>query len=143
MDVTLVKPVLLAFSIILLTACSTAHGPLVSKVPGDRREFEIVQVDYSPRHAAATATFSSSFGIFAFNLNTDGRKLNRLTLIVIHQQYCEGLSFQDRRRHTTDLRRAEGVQVRQRGSDIVIEIVPPAIDLLKEGGRVHYVNQYR
>lgn len=131
------------FSVILLIACSTAHGPLVSKVPGDRREVEIVQADYSPRRAAATITIAGAFGIFAFELNPAGRKLKRLTLIVNDQQYCEELSFQDRHGHTTDLRRAEGVQARRQGSAIVIEIMPPAVDLLKEGGRVQYVNQFR
>jgi len=43
----------------------------------------------------------------------------------------------------TDLRHVEGVQVRQQGTDLVIEIVPPAVDLLRQGGRVEFVNQYR
>ncbi len=76
------KPVLLSFSAILLISCSTAHDPLVSKIPGDRRKFEIIQVDYSPHQATATITFDSSFGIFAFDLNPDGRKVKTLTLIV-------------------------------------------------------------
>jgi hypothetical protein len=142
-----VKPVLLALSVILtvilMAACSTAHGPLVSKIPGDRRQFEIVQVDYSPRQAVATLTFNSTFGIFAFDLNPDGRQLNRFTLIVRNQRYCEGLSFQDRAGRGTDLRHVEGVQVRQEGADLVIEIAPPAVNLLKDGGRVQYINQYR
>ena len=89
--------------LVLLIACSTAQGPLVSKIPDDRREFEIVKVEYSPRQAAAAIRFSSSFGIFAFDLNPDGRKLKRLTFIVDNQRYCEGLTFQDRSGHTTDL----------------------------------------
>lgn len=131
------------FSVLLLAACSTTYRPLVSKIPGDWREFEIVQADYSPRQAAATITFNSSFGIFAFDLNPDGRKLKRLNLIVKPQRYCEGLSFQDRSGHTTDLLHVEGVQIRPQGSDVVIEIAPPAVDLLREGGRFQYINQYR
>jgi hypothetical protein len=68
----------------LLIACSTAHRPFASKIPGDRREFEIVQVDY-----------------------------------------------------------AEGVLIRQEGADLVIELAPPAGNLLMDGGRVQFVNQYR
>ncbi len=131
------------FSVLLLAACATTYRPLVSKIPGDRREFEIVQADYSPRQAAATIAFNSSFGIFAFDLNPDGRKLKRLNLILKNQRYCEGLSFQDRSGHTTDLLHAEGVQIGPQGSDVVIEIATPAVDLLKEGGRFQYVNQYR
>ena len=134
------KPVL---PVILLMACSTTHGPLVSRIPGDRREFEVAQVDYSPRQAAATITFNSSFGIFAFDLNPGGRKLKRLTLIVNNQLYCEGLSFQDKVGHWTDLLHVEGVQVHEKGADLIIEIVSPAVDLVKDGGRVQYINQYR
>jgi hypothetical protein len=127
----------------LLIACSTAHVPIVSKVPGDRREFEIVQVGYAPRDAAATITFSSSFGIFAFNLDPGGRKLKTVTFIVDKQSYCEGLTFQDRVGRTTDLLRLQGVHVRQEGTDLAIEIKPPAVAVLNGGGRVQYVNRYR
>jgi hypothetical protein len=64
-------------------------------------------------------------------------------VIVKNQQYCEGLSFQDKAGHWTDLRHVEGVLVRQQGADLVIEITPPAVNLLKDGGRVQYINQYR
>jgi hypothetical protein len=138
-----VKRLVFTFSVILLIACSTSHGPLVSKIPGDRREFEIVRVDYSPRQAAATITFSSALGIFAFDLDPAGRKLKMLTVIVNKQSYCEGLTVQDRNGRTVDLLRAQGVQVRQEGTDLVIEITPPAVDLLEDGGRVQYVNQFR
>jgi hypothetical protein len=100
-------------------------------------------VHYSARQAAAVIRFSSSSGIFAFDLDPGGRKLLRLTLIVDNQQFCEELTFQDRTEHTTDLLRLQGVQIRNPTSDLVIEIAPPAVDLLKEGGRVQYVNQYR
>ena len=61
---------------IVIIACSTVgKRPLITKIPDDRREFEIVQVDYSLRAAAATITFASSFGIFAFYLNPDGCNL--------------------------------------------------------------------
>jgi hypothetical protein len=60
---------------------------LVSKIPGGRREFEIVQVDYSARQAAAMIRFSSTFGIFAFGLNPGGRKVRKITLIVNDQQF--------------------------------------------------------
>jgi hypothetical protein len=100
-------------------------------------------VEHAPRQAAAKITFSSSLGIFAFDLNPDGRVLNRLTLIVRDQRYCEELSFQDRAGRTTDLLRLQGVRVRQEGTDLVIEITTPAVAVLKDGGRVQYVNQYR
>lgn len=139
-----VKWILLALAVIALIGCASPDNrPLVTKVPGDRREFEIVQADHSPHQAAAIITFTSSFGIFAFDLNLAGRKLNRLTLIVRNQRYCEGLSFQDRAGHWTDLRQVEGVQVQRKDSNMVVEIAPPALDLMKEGGRVQFVNQYR
>jgi hypothetical protein len=131
-------------SLLLLIGCSAfSKTALVSKIPGDRREFEIVQVEYSAREAAATITFASVSGIVAFDLSPDGRKLKKLTLIVNNERFCEGLSFQDRDGHTTDLRHAEGVQVFPRGTNLVIMIASPAIDLLKEGGRGQYINQYR
>ena len=137
------KSMLPILALLPLIACSTAQGPLVSKIPDDRREFEIVKVEYSPRQAVARISFSSSFGIFAFDLNPDGRKLKRLTLSVNNQRHCERLTFQDRTGHTTDLLRLQGVQVFHQGTDLVIEIALPAVNLLHDGGRVHYVNQYR
>jgi hypothetical protein len=130
-------------ALVLLIACSTAQGHLVSKISDDRREFEIIKVEYSPRQATARISFSSSFGIFVFDLNPDGRKLKRLTFIVNNQRHCEGLSFQDRTGHTADLLRLQGVQVFRQGTDLVIEVTPPAVNLLQDGGRVQYVNQYR
>jgi hypothetical protein len=127
----------------LLIACCMTHEPLVSKIPGDRREFEIVEVDYSRHQAAARITFSSSFGIFAFDLNPEGRALKSLTITIRNQRFCEGLTFQDRTGHMTELLRTQGVQVRQQATDLAIDIVPPAVNLLKGGGRVQYVNQYR
>jgi hypothetical protein len=95
-----------------------------------------------PASGGAEVTFSSSLGMFAFEMKPDGRKLDRLTLIIKNQHYCEGLSFQDRSGHTTDLLRVDGVQVRPQGSNLVIEIAPPAaVALLRESGRFQYVNQ--
>ena len=91
------KSMLPILSSVLLMACSTAHGPLVSKISGDRREFEIVRVDYSTRQAAARITFSSALGIFAFDLDPAGRKLKTVTVIVNNQRHCEGLTFFDSR----------------------------------------------
>lgn len=128
----------------LLVGCSTAgNAPLVTKIPGDRSEFEIAQVDYSAGRDTARIIFSSSRGILRFDLNPGGRKLRKLTFVVKDQRYCEGFDIRNRSGHKTDLLRAEGVQVHPQGADLFIEITPPAVDVLNDGGRIQYVNQFR
>lgn len=122
---------------------STAPREIVSRIPGDLRPFQIVRTEVSKDRSEATVTFSSSFGIFAFDLDLAGLELSKLTLVVQKQQFCEGLTFQPKDGRETDLRHAEGVKVSRQGNDLFIEIGPSALARLKKGGRVQYVNQYR
>jgi hypothetical protein len=129
----------------LLVGCSTGGSPtiIVTKVPGDQRPVEIVSTSLSKANREGTITFRSSFGIFAFDLDLAGANLTRLTLLIQHQQYCEGLDFWPRGGQKVELRHTDGVKISKRGEDLAIEIEGPALAHLKPGGRVQYVNQYR
>lgn len=119
---------------------------LVSKVPGDRRAVEIIRTEFSKDRSEATVTFASATGIFAFNLELGAARLSKLTLIVQEQSFCEGLTFRGKKREKggeTDLRTAEGVKIKKVGGNIVIELTTVAIEALRPGGQVQFVNQYR
>lgn len=118
-------------------------APFVSKIAADRREFEIVRTEFSPNRSAATVTLASATGIFAFNLDLAAAKLSKLTFVVQKQKFCEGLTFHGKDARETDLRSTKGVTVSQVADDIVIEFTAIALDALKPGGRVQYINQYR
>lgn len=138
------KHVWLLSLIALLLACSRIPKvPAITRIPGDRREFNLLKRDYSALDSTLTVTVASSFGIFAFDLNLNGSELRKLTLIVQKQAYCEGLTFQDRAKKTMDLLHAEGVAVSKRGDDLIIEFGPPVVAVFRQGGRLQYVNQFR
>jgi hypothetical protein len=63
--------------------------------------------------------------------------------LISKQTFCEGLTFQDRANKTTDLRHTEGVSVRKRGDDLLIEFGSPVLAVFGQGGRLQYVNQFR
>jgi len=128
----------------LLFACSVIpKAPVITRIPGDRREIEILKYDYLAVDSTATVTLASSLGIFAFDLNLNGADLRKLTLIVQNQTHCEGLTFQDRANKTTDLRHTSGVSVQKRGNDLLIEFGSPALAIFGQGGRLQYVSQFR
>lgn len=134
---------LLSFYLTLLLTCLFAAEPqpLVSKIPGDRREFQIVATRRDADQASAT--FSSALGIFAFHLNLNAAKLSKLTLIIQKQVYCEGLTLQKTEGREIDLRTISGVKIQQHDGDTVIEFDATALRAMQPGGNVQYVNQYR
>jgi hypothetical protein len=116
---------------------------IVSKIPGDRREFKIAKTEFSNDQREARVTFASTTGIFAFDLELGAHKLSRLTLVIQDQSFCEGLTFRGKDGGETDLRTAKGVKVATVGRNIVIELSAAALETLRPGGRVQFVNQYR
>lgn len=130
-----------------LASCATPPAPpepeIISKIPGYRREVHIVSRIFSPDRKSAVITLHEPSGIFAFRLDLSGANLSRLTLIVQKQKYCEGLTFQPDAGRVIELPYAPGVKIFPAGEDMKIEFTRPALDLMKAGGRVHYINQYR
>lgn len=121
-----------------------AESPeIVSKIPGDQREFKILKSESSNDQREATVTFVSSFGIFAFNLALDGRRLSKLTLVIQGQSFCEGLTFRGKEGGEIDLRTAKSVKIAKVGPNIVIEFSAVVLNALSPGGQVQFVNQYR
>ena len=130
-----------------LAACAAAPAPpepeIISKIPGDRREWQIVWRTISSDKKSAVFTLSSPTGIFAFRLDLTGVKLSRLTLIVQQQKYCEGLTFQPEGGQGIELPHAKGVAISPAGEDLKIEFGPSALELMRAGGRIQFINQYR
>lgn len=130
-----------------LAACATPPAPpvpeIISKIPGYRREFQIVSRTFSEDQKSAVITLLEPTGIFAFRLDLAGVKLSRLTLIVQRQKYCEGLTFQPEGGRVVELPHAPGVKISPAGDDLKIEFGPPALELMHAGGRIQFINQYR
>lgn len=130
-----------------LAACTTAPPPpepaIISKFPGYRREVQVVSQVFSPDRKSAVITLLEPSGIFACRIDLSGVKLSRLTLIVQKQKYCEGLTFQPEGGRAVELPHAPGVKISPAGEDMKIEFTPPALELMRTGGRLQYINQYR
>jgi hypothetical protein len=141
--------ILVCFVLLLVSACVGASTPgalpdgVVSRVSGDQRPVTIVKTELSDDKTAATAWFTSSLGIFAFVFEPGDLPLKTVTFVIEKQSYCEGLSFSPKSGKALDLRRADGVQVAATNGNVRIEVRAPTVDLLKQGGRIQYVNQYR
>lgn len=133
--------------VLWLASCATAPLPpepdIISKIPGYRREVQVVSQTFSPDRKSAVITLLEPSGIFACRIDLSGVKLSRLTLIVQKQKYCEGLTFQPEGGKVVELPFAPGVKISPAGEDMKIEITAPALDLMRTGGRLQYINQYR
>lgn len=116
---------------------------LVSKIPGDRRQVQIVKVEFSNTRPEATATFSTALGIFAFDIDLRTRNLAKVTLVILEQEFCEGLTFRGKEAPELDLRTTHGARIARAGKNIVIELTGDALRAMGAGGRVQFVNQYR
>ena len=135
---------ILLLTLFLAASAGGAGSPeIVSRIPGDRREFKIIKTESSNGQRECTVTFASSFGIFAFNLDLGTRKLSKLTLVIQEQSFCEGLTFRGKEGGEMDLRTTKGVTIAKVGRNIVIELSRVALDALGPGGQVQFVNQYR
>jgi hypothetical protein len=134
---------------LLVLACMGASTPeslpegVVSKVVGDQRPVTITKTELSSDRTAATVWFTSSLGIFAFTFQPGDLPLKTVTFVIEQQKYCEGLTFSPKSGKALDLRETDGVQVAVTNGNVRIEVRSPAIDQLKQGGRIQYVNQYR
>jgi hypothetical protein len=134
---------LFALACLGATQLKTLPEGVVSKVPGDQRPVTIVRTELSDDKTSASVWFTSSLGIFAFTFEPGDLPLKTVTFIVQDQKYCEGLSFSPKTGNQVDLRHSDGVQVISTNGNLNIQVRAPAIDLLKKGGRVQYINQYR
>jgi hypothetical protein len=116
---------------------------VVSKIPGDGRPLSISKMELSEDKTQATVSFVSSLGIFAFAYQPGDLPLKTMTFVVENQNYCEGLTFHPKSGKEIDLRNAEGVRVAATNGTVRIEVRAPALETMKPGGRIQYVNQYR
>lgn len=143
---TMLRSVVMGFLLTFLvtgSVCGADETEIVSKISGDKREFKIIKTEFSQNQSECTVTFASSVGIFAFNLDQSARNLSKLTLVIQDQLFCEGLTFRGKDHRETDLRTSKGVKITKAGRNIVIELSSEALNALKPGGQVQFVNQYR
>lgn len=116
---------------------------IVSLVPGDARPLKVVATELSADGAAATVTFQSELGIFAFQLHPQAEALTKLTLVIQGQQFCEGLTFWPPAGDPVDLLQTSGVTIEKKPRDLAITISGAAIAALRPGGKIQFINQYR
>ena len=130
---------------LLVAGCSTPKPPeVVSKVPGAKWDFKILKTTVSEDQTEATVAFAPRYGIFGFQLEPASPKLKKITLGFSKERYCEGLTFRaEEGAVEIDLLRVKGVNVSSAPEGLMIEVVPPALDMVRRGGRVMFVNEYR
>lgn len=129
----------------LVTGCATPKPPEVAaKVPGAMWDFKILKMGISTNQTEATVSFVPRFGIFAFELKPLPPTIQKLVLGIYRERDCEGLTFRASEDATQiDLLRVKGVNVLSVPDGLAIEVIPPALDLIRRGGQVMFVNQYR
>ena len=129
----------------LAVGCFTTEPPkIATKLPDEQWEFQIVKVKVSEPQTNATVAFSAPLGIFAFQLEPLPPTLTRLSFGLLKEKHCEGLGFRAAgQTNNVDLLHTKGVSVIPEFDGLVIHVLPPALDLLKKGGRVMFVNQFR
>ena len=130
-----------------LTAGSAAprQAPDIIRSPRaiGRTSFRVVSQSASADGKSATYVFEAPGGIFSFDLDLAGTQIESLTFVVKDEAYCEGLGLRPSEKEWIDLRRQEGVTISAAGKDVVIRFGPPAVAVLRKGGRLWFINQYR
>lgn len=107
-------------------------------------KFSVVSRQFSTDRKQAVYVLKSDLGIFRCRLALTNTILTNLTIIVAGEKHCEGLDFGKNGAGTKDLRTAPGVKLSaQHPQGVRIEFNQEALNDLKPGGILQFVNQYR
>lgn len=126
-------------------ACRTPQ-PLpgfVFPVPGRQPEFAVHSSRVWAAGTLAEVVISAPSGIFQAELDFSNGKPAKLTLIVLREKTCEGLSFKPKDGPWRGLKGTPGVKVFRRGDDLAVELGPQALADMGRGGRIQFINLYR
>ena len=124
--------------------CQAAEQDVVSRIGGDSRPFTIVSTVISADGKELTVRLRSERGIFGFQFHPPGAGVRIVRFLMEKEQRCEGFSFSPLAGKTSvDFVGMKGFKAQPRGADLSIEVTGAALDILKTGGRIQFVNAYR
>jgi len=123
--------------------CQTAEQDVVSRIEGDSRPFTMVSTVMSADRTELTVTLRSERGIFGFQFRPIGAGFRVVRFVMEKEQRCEGFSFSPLAGKPVEFVGMKGFKAQPRGGDLSIEMTGAALDILKTGGRIQFVNAYR
>lgn len=107
-------------------------------------KFQIVSREFSADLKQARYVLKSDLGIFRCRLNLTNTAITNLTLVVKDEKYCEGLDFQPNRGQWKEFKTAPGVSVTTGAKEgVVLQFRAEALEKMKPGGVLQFINQYR
>ncbi len=123
--------------------CETAERDVVSRIEGDSRPFTMVSTVISADGSELTVTLRSERGIFGFQFRPPGEGFRVVRFVMEKEQRCEGFSFSPLAGKSVEFVGMKGFKAHPQGGDLSIEVTGAALDILKTGGRIQFVNAYR
>jgi hypothetical protein len=120
-----------------------AEQAMVGRIEGDSRPFAVVSAVRSADRSELTVTFRSERGIFAFQFHPPAPDVRVVRFVMEKQKRCEGLTFSSPSGKSVELIGMKGVNVRREGEHLSIQITGAALEIVKSGGRIQYVNEHR
>jgi hypothetical protein len=124
--------------------CQAAEPEVVSRIGGDSRPFTIVSTVISADGKVLTVRLRSERGIFGFKLCPPDVGVRVVRFVMENEQRCEGFSFSPLAgKPAVEFVGMKGFKAQPRGADLSIEITAAALDILKTGGRIEFVNAFR
>lgn len=128
-----------------LLACRTPAPPgavVASPVPG-RSDVLVESSRVFAGGTLAEVVVSAPSGIFQLDLDFSKGRPAKLTLLVLRERHCEGLSFRPLGGEWRGIRGTPGVKVRPGRDGLAVELGPEALAGMGQGGRLQFVNLYR
>lgn len=116
---------------------------VVSRIEGDARPFTVVSTVTSAEGKELTVTLRSERGIFGFQVRPLGAGIRVVRFVMEKEQRCEGFSFAPVAGKAVEFVGMKGFKAEARAGDLVIEMTGEALEILRTGGRVQFVNVYR
>lgn len=122
--------------------CQTPEA-VVGRIEGDSRPFTVVSAVMSKDKMELTVTLRSELGIFGFQFRPVGDGIKVVRFLIEKEQRCEGFLFASLAGKHVEFVGMKGFDAQPRGDDLSIKVTGAALDLLKVGGRIQFVNAYR
>ncbi|MES2660470.1 MAG: hypothetical protein V4689_17730 [Verrucomicrobiota bacterium] len=123
--------------------CQIREQEVVGRIKGDSRPFTVVSTVMSADRKELTVTLRSERGIFGFQFGPLGAGIRVVRFVMEKEQRCEGFSFSPLTGRPVEFVGMKGFKAHPRGGDLSIEMTGAALDILKTGGRIQFVNAYR
>jgi len=130
----------------LLAAAETADKlpDLIQSNNEKIAKFKIVSREFSADQQQARYVLKSERGIFRCRLNLTNTVITNLVMVVQGEKFCEGLDFQPNRGQWKEFKQAPGVTIKTDAPEgVVLQFQASALEKMKPGGVLQFINQYR